>query len=196
MPQLNRAGRLRAGRAPKTALVLLASLGVLVLASMAVARTLALTVARNAKVTNVSGKTVHENIVVGARSRAVYTLTGDSKSHPKCIKANGCFVFWPPVKVKSAKAATKAAAIKGKLGTWRRNGFRQLTLNGHPLYFYAGDLSRNHATGEGINTFGGIWHVVKPGARTTSTGGAGSSTSSSGTTSSSTTPMNPGYPIY
>jgi predicted lipoprotein with Yx(FWY)xxD motif len=37
----------------------------------------------------------------------------------------------------------------------------QLTVNGHPLYNYAGDRRSHVATGEGIKAFGDTWHVVK-----------------------------------
>ena len=60
-------------------------------------------------------RTVHENIVVNSKGRAVYWLSGDSKSHPKCTKANGCLRFWPPVKVASR---SNGQAAKGFGGTW------------------------------------------------------------------------------
>jgi predicted lipoprotein with Yx(FWY)xxD motif len=78
-------------------------------------------------VTNQSGTTKTENIVVDSRWLAVYTLTGDSKSHPKCTKANGCFSFWPPLTVSSAKKLSKAQGIKGRLGVWHL----QWVLPGH-----------------------------------------------------------------
>ena len=132
-----------------------------VLASAAVAASFALKVAKHAKVTSVQGVTTHPNVVVNSKGRVVYTLTGDSRTHPECVKSNGCLAVWPPVTVKSVRAASKATGIKGKLGTWKRNGFIQLTLNGHPLYTFAGDTQKDVATGEGIQHFGGTWHVVK-----------------------------------
>jgi predicted lipoprotein with Yx(FWY)xxD motif len=141
----------------------------------------------------------HETVVVNSRGGAVYWLSGDSKSHPECTSQNSCFSFWPPVKVKSAKGLSKAAGIKGKLGTWRRNGFLQLTLGGHPLYTYSGDSGRGTALGDGIKTFGGTWHVIADGSSSPSSGG----TTSTGTTTT-TTPTMPGgtttttcaYPPY
>ena len=134
------------------------------LVGAALAKTFTLQVAKNARVTNQSGTTKTQNIVVNARGFALYTLTGDSKSHPKCTKANRCFSFWPPLTVSSAKQLSKAPGIKGKLGVWHRNGFFQVTLAGHPLYRFAPDTQRHHATGEGVVSFGGTWHVVKAGA--------------------------------
>lgn len=76
---------------------------------------------------------------------------------------------------------SKAAGIEGRLGTWRRDGFIQVTLAGHPLYTYYAD-TRHHATGEDVTHFGGTWHVVRAsGATTTPT-----------TSSTTTSPYPPG----
>jgi predicted lipoprotein with Yx(FWY)xxD motif len=139
------------------------------LVGVALARTFTLQVAKDAAVTNQSGTTKTENIVVNGHGFALYMLTGDSKSHPKCTKANGCFGFWAPLKVSSRRQLTKAPGIKGRLGVWHRDGFFQVMLAGHPLYRYAGDTRRHRATGEGVVSFGGTWHVEKPGATSGST---------------------------
>jgi hypothetical protein len=78
---------------------------------------------------------------VTASGRAVYELTGDSARHPKCTLGNGCFSFWPPLKVGSRKNPNKASRIRGKLGVWHRDVFLQVTLAGHALYRYAGTTS-------------------------------------------------------
>jgi len=101
-------------------------------------------------VTSATGATTHKNIVISSRGFAVYTLSGDSRQHPECTRVNGCFTFWPPVTIASGHKVTRAAAIKGTIGTWRRNGFVQLTLAGHPLYTFSGDSRKNTAKGEGI----------------------------------------------
>lgn len=145
---------------------------------VALAKTFTIQVAKNAKVTSQAGNTTTENIVVTSSGRAVYTLSGDSVSHPKCTKANGCFGFWPPVTVSSASKLSKGPGVKGKLGVWHRNGFLQVTLAGHPLYRFSPDSQRDHATGEGIHSFGGTWHVVKA---------VGSTSTSNGTTNTMTT---------
>lgn len=161
------------------------------LVGVAFARAFTLKVAKSAKVTNQSGVSKRQNIAVTSRGFAVYTLSGDSKSHPKCTKRNGCFTFWPPVTVSSAKKLGKTAGIKGKLGVWRRRGFLQVTLSGHPLYRYAADTHARSATGEGLRSFGGTWHVVKAAG---SAGGSG--TTSTPTTTTTTTPSCAYPPCY
>jgi predicted lipoprotein with Yx(FWY)xxD motif len=186
---------------PRSLAVLLAAvLGVATaaLVGVAVAKTFTLQVATNAKVTNQTGVTKRENIAVNSRGFAIYDLTGDSKRHPKCTKTNGCFKFWPPVTVSSPKVPSKPAGVTGALGVWRRDGFFQLTIAGRPVYRFAPDSQRHVATGEGIRSFGGTWHVVKaakaPNGTTTTTTTTTMTTPSTTTMTTTTTCLYP--PCY
>ena len=171
-------------------------------AGIAGAKSFTLERATNAKVTNQSGITVTEPIAVNSRGFAVYWLSGDTRSHPECTASNGCFSFWPPVKVRTVRGLSKQPGIAGRLGTWRRDGFIQLTLSGHPLYTFSADKQADRAGGEGVKGFGGTWHVLSEGpasssgatttgTTTTSTG----STTSTGTTTTGTT-TTCAYPPY
>ncbi len=113
----------------------------------------------------------------------MYWVSGDSQSHPQCTKANGCFMFWPPVKVASKSSLSKAPGVPGKLTIWHRNGFNQVMLGGHPLYTYAVDMAKDQANGQGAKGFGGTWGVVKAGA--SSSGPPGTTTTTTTTTSGS-----------
>jgi predicted lipoprotein with Yx(FWY)xxD motif len=159
------------------------------LVGVAVAKTFTLQVANNAQVINQTGSTKHENIAATSRGFAVYDLTGDSKHHPKCTKNNGCFKFWPPVTVSSPRTLSKAAGVTGALGVWHRDGFFQVTLAGHPVYRFEPDSQRHVATGEGIRSFRGTWHVIRS-ASTPS----GTTTMTTSTTSSPSTPSTPSTP--
>lgn len=148
-------------RRPAWLALVAAAIAVSALATAAVAATsLTLKVAKHAKVVNFKTMAVsHHNVVVNAKGRVVYTLNGDSRKHPLCTKSSGCFDAWPPVTVKSVKSLHRASGVKGKLSTWKRNGFIQVLLDGHPLYTFIGDMQRDVATGEAITAFGGTWHV-------------------------------------
>jgi predicted lipoprotein with Yx(FWY)xxD motif len=138
---------------------------VLVLAvfvGVAIAKTFTLNIAKNGTVMDQAMVTTHKAIVVNSKGFAVYFLTGDSKKNPECTKANSCWDFWPPVKVKKGQTPTKALGIKGKLTVWHHSGIFQVLLAGHPLYTFSNDTSARVATGEGLQTFGGTWHVVTP----------------------------------
>jgi predicted lipoprotein with Yx(FWY)xxD motif len=187
----------------RSALLLLAAVAgfaTAALVGVALAKTFTLQIAGKATVAPMGGASTHTSIVVNSRGQALYYLTGDSKRHPKCTKKNGCFKFWPPVKVSSAKKLSKVRGIKGKLGVWHRNGFFQVTLDGHPLYTFALDHQKRVATGEGVHGFNGVWHVRTasganvpsasagaPGSTTTTTMPTTTGTTTGGTTTSGTT---------
>jgi predicted lipoprotein with Yx(FWY)xxD motif len=165
--------------------------GLAVLTGYALAKTFTLKVATSGKVTSfVTHQTVTEPIAVTSRGRAVYRLNGDTVSHPLCTSSNGCYKFWPPVTVSSAKPKpTAAPGIKGRLGTKKLGAKKfQLTLNGQPVYTFSADTKTATATGEAINGFGGTWHVVKA-------SGSATSTDPTGTTSTTTT-TTCAYPPY
>lgn len=186
---MSRSRRARARQARFAVLIVaaLSAVAIAALVAIAAARTFTLHVAHDATVRSSSGQTVRENIAVSQTGAAVYTLSGDSAAHPKCTKANGCFSFWPPITVGSAATLSKAPGISGRLGSIHRNGMRQVTLNGHPLYRFSLDHTRGTATGEGLSSFNGVWHVVRA-AGTTSSGTSTQSTTTSTTTTSSSTP--------
>ena len=52
------------------------------------------------------------------------------------------------------------AALLGT--TTRTDGAKQVTYNGHPLYYFVNDKAAGDARGQGINRFGGGWYVVDP----------------------------------
>lgn len=186
MSRFQNPARARARKLAAATIAATAGIAAVALVGVAVAKSFSLAVAKNSKVTNQSGTTKTENIAVNARGFAVYTLSGDSKSHAKCTKANGCFSFWPPVTVASSRKLSKAPGIKGKLAVWHRNGLSQLTLAGHPLYRYAADSRRHNATGEGVRSFGGTWHVVKAAGSTSGSSAPPPTTTTSGTGTSTT----------
>jgi predicted lipoprotein with Yx(FWY)xxD motif len=133
-------------------------------------------ISANAASTTIGVKTVKvgaksEPIAVNSKGAAVYTLSGDSAKHMDCTKANRCFSAWPPVTVKGKPTMS---GVKGTLGTFKNSGVTQVTLNGHPLYTFAGDHGVGVANGNGLQSFGGIWHVVVAGTAKAATAPGGS----------------------
>jgi predicted lipoprotein with Yx(FWY)xxD motif len=135
----------------------------IVVASFTIAAVTGLALARTRPtLATAKNSTIAKTIIVDSRGLTVYELSPETTHHLLCTKANGCFTFWPPVTVPSAKTKLAAASdVKGKLGILHRNGFLQLTLGGRPLYHFAGDDSKTgNANGQGLHSFGGSWHVV------------------------------------
>jgi predicted lipoprotein with Yx(FWY)xxD motif len=133
--------------------VLISTMGLLVLAALAVAK------ASTVGVGTAEVKGHKEPVAVNSRGVTVYELAPESAHHLVCTSA-ACLTVWPPVK--ASGTPTKAPGVSGKLGTVKRKGFSQVTLNGHPLYTFSEDNGRRgKAEGEGINNFGGVWHVFR-----------------------------------
>ncbi|MEM9709152.1 MAG: hypothetical protein AAF871_10200 [Pseudomonadota bacterium] len=81
----------------------------------------------------------------------LYTFRNDARDTSNCY--NDCAAAWPPFE------ASASAKEDGALGIIdRQDGSRQWTLNGKPLYFWAGDSARGDATGDGV---GGVWDAVR-----------------------------------
>ena len=53
-------------------------------------------------------------------------------------------------------------ALPGKFTVAANANGRQVLYNGHPLYAFSKDKTTSDANGEGINAFGGTWHVATP----------------------------------
>ena len=72
--------------------------------------------------------------------------------------------MWPPLLTSGPAPVTTGAAQASLVGTSpRADGTRQVTYDGHPLYYFAGDKAPGDVTGQGIHNFGGGWYVVAPG---------------------------------
>ena len=131
---------------------LMAVAGLLAVAAIAVAKSATVGVGR----ASVHGH--KESVAVNAKGVTIYELGPETSRHLVC-KSQSCFAAWPPVKAKGA--LTKMAGVTGKLGTIKRDGFTQVTLDGKPVYTFVEDGGRRgEAEGDGIRKFGGVWHVL------------------------------------
>lgn len=73
-----------------------------------------------------------------------------------------CATYWPPLITVGAPTAA-GAAKSAKLGTIRRrDGSRQVTYAGHPLYLYLGDSKAGQTNGQGSLAFGARWWILAP----------------------------------
>jgi predicted lipoprotein with Yx(FWY)xxD motif len=133
-----------------------------------------------ATIKSVHNSALGESILANSKGQTLYELGGETSHHLLCT-STACFHFWPPYKV-SKNAKLTSAGVKGKLSKIHRSGFYQVTLNGIPLYRFSLDMHAGQATGQGVKSFGGTWHVVKTGA---------AKSSSTTTTTTTTTTMPP-----
>ena len=87
----------------------------------------------------------------GANGMTLYTFDKDQGAESACY--DDCATNWPPY-----LAQEGASKGQGWATTDRKDGAKQWTYNGHPVYYYVGDKAAGDATGDGK---GGVWHVVQ-----------------------------------
>jgi predicted lipoprotein with Yx(FWY)xxD motif len=105
-------------------------------------------------------------VLAGRKGLTLYYYTEDKPGSGKSMCTDGCASAWPPL-----AAPVKAPAgvrLPGRIGMITRpDGTRQVTINGYPVYYYAGDKAPGQVTGNGA---GGTWHVIKVKKTSASTG--------------------------
>jgi predicted lipoprotein with Yx(FWY)xxD motif len=99
--------------------------------------------------------------LVDSTGRALYLFEADTGTTSNCT--GPCAQVWPPLLTPGAVPGTTGAAQGALVGAAARaDGTQQVTYNGHPLYYFAGDKASGDVKGQGINNFGGSWYVVAP----------------------------------
>jgi predicted lipoprotein with Yx(FWY)xxD motif len=124
-------------------------------------------------------KALGTSILVGPNGHTLYLLTVDTPTSSKCT--GSCAMIWPPLEVKGMP--TVGSGLKASLlGTITRSGgVKQVTYDGHPLYYHDADKAPGQITGEGV---GNVWYAVSP---------SGNPVKGPVTTSSSSTSSSSGY---
>jgi predicted lipoprotein with Yx(FWY)xxD motif len=99
-------------------------------------------------------------VLFDGRGFVLYAFTRDKNGRSACYGA--CAKAWP---VYYAKATLRAGTgIKRSLlgTTKRRDGRRQITYAGRPLYYYVGDTKAGQIRCQNVVEFGGTWLIVRP----------------------------------
>jgi predicted lipoprotein with Yx(FWY)xxD motif len=108
-----------------------------------------------------------DEVLVSKSGMTLYTFDKDDAKSGKSTCFDDCASTWPPAAAGEAPSAAKAF---GQIE--RPDGFKQLTINGKPLYFFAGDQKPGQTTGDNV---GKVWHVVHDMPKAAHTGKCGSS---------------------
>ena len=86
----------------------------------------------------------------------IYYFANDTEGVSNC--EGDCLSNWPPVTVQGAPSA--GDGVDAELGTINRtDGAIQLTVNGFPAYYFAGDAAAGDTNGQSV---GGVWFVFGP----------------------------------
>lgn len=101
-------------------------------------------------------------MLFGPRDQAIYIFERDRMGKTVCY--GECARAWPPVLANGKPRAAKGVR-KSLLGTvTRRNGRRQVTYAGKPLYYYAHE-GPGEVRCHNVNLNGGFWWVLAPDGR-------------------------------
>jgi predicted lipoprotein with Yx(FWY)xxD motif len=123
--------------------------------------------------------------------RAVYLWVRDTGDASSCSGA--CAGAWPPVTATGTVTAS-GSATASDLGTiTRSDGTKQVTYDGHPLYYYAGDSASGMASGQGSDSFGAKWWLVSPSGSDVTASVSSFTVSSGGSAPASTSAVGGGY---
>ncbi|HEX5937090.1 MAG TPA: hypothetical protein VFZ75_05290 [Actinomycetota bacterium] len=96
-------------------------------------------------------------VVDGDEGTTLYVFLADETTESTCY--DDCEAAWPPLTVEGEPAAGEGIDAS-LLGTSERtDGSVQVTLDGHPLYYFAQDAAPGDVNGQGV---GDVWFVVSP----------------------------------
>ncbi|MFZ0754429.1 MAG: hypothetical protein WAN00_11760 [Trebonia sp.] len=98
--------------------------------------------------------------LANSSGHAVYLWTKDSNGMSACSGA--CAGAWPPVTTTGTVTASGEAKSSDLSTITRSDGTKQVTYDGHPLYFFSGDSGPGMASGQGNDGFGAKWWLVSP----------------------------------
>jgi predicted lipoprotein with Yx(FWY)xxD motif len=99
----------------------------------------------------------------GPKRQAIYIFERDSPNRTRCY--GECATAWPPVYTKGRPVAGRGVTTSLLGSIRRRDGRRQVTYAGKPLYYYAHE-GPGQVLCHNVRLNGGLWWVVGPdGAR-------------------------------
>jgi predicted lipoprotein with Yx(FWY)xxD motif len=94
---------------------------------------------------------------VNSNNRTVYVFDADLGTPNASTCSGACAQNWPPVTV---------AAGTNLPSPWssfvRGDGSTQLAYKTRALYTFAFDANAGDVNGDGVNAFGGVWHIARP----------------------------------
>jgi len=106
-----------------------------------------------------SGSSSFGKVVFDGRGFVLYGFTRD---HGRSACYGACAKAWPPLLARG-KPSVGVGLKRGLIGTVRRkDGRRQVTYAGKPLYYYVGDSRPGQILCQDVFEFGGRWLIVRP----------------------------------
>jgi predicted lipoprotein with Yx(FWY)xxD motif len=175
--------------AAAVAALALAAAGVAAAAAVAHPQSFRSLAASNSSGTVTLHKTKLGKVLATRAGMTLYLFKVDKHGKSACY--GQCATYWPPL-LKKGKLTAGTGLKASLLGTTKRkNGTRQVTYAGHPLYRFKLDKAAGAVKGQGQDFFGGKWYVLSAAGRAVT---KTPSTTTNTTTTTPTTTTNPyGY---
>jgi predicted lipoprotein with Yx(FWY)xxD motif len=101
-------------------------------------------------------------IVADRHGQAFYLFEKELGRTSRCY--GDCAKAWPPALTKGRPVAGKGVRTDLLGTTRRRDGSRQVTYGGRPVYYYGAD-SPGRVLCQDVTEFGGRWLVIRPDGR-------------------------------
>lgn len=92
-----------------------------------------------------------KGILTDGKGMTYYTFDKDAIGSGASSCYDTCAAMWPP-------ASSSASKGNGYSAITRKDGSKQLTFNGSPIYYFVGDFKAGERKGDGV---GNEWHIVK-----------------------------------
>ena len=98
--------------------------------------------------------------VVDGKGLTLYAFTRDGRGPSQCY--GRCATAWPPL-LADGRLRAGSGLRRDLLGTTRRrDGKRQVTYRGRPLYFYFRETRPGEIFCQDVDEFGGTWLLMSP----------------------------------
>jgi predicted lipoprotein with Yx(FWY)xxD motif len=107
-----------------------------------------------------AGTSSYGKVLYDGRGFVVYAFTRD---HGRSACYGACAKAWPPYFAPKGTLTAGAGVQRSLLGTTKRkDGHRQVTYAGRPLYYYVGDTKPRQILCQDVFEYGGRWLIVRP----------------------------------
>ncbi|MEO1785317.1 hypothetical protein V4762_09665 [Thermodesulfobium sp. 4217-1] len=98
------------------------------------------------------------NYLVGSNNMTLYYLSGETESNLKCT-SKVCLTKWPILSASELNLPDSLNSSDFSIFT-RPDGQKQVSYNGHPLYFFSEDKLPGYTLGDNFVTPVGTWKII------------------------------------
>jgi predicted lipoprotein with Yx(FWY)xxD motif len=98
------------------------------------------------------------NYLVGSNNMTLYYLSGETENNLKCT-SKICLTKWPILAANELNLPDTLNSSDFSIFT-RPDGQKQVSYNGHPLYFFSEDKLPGYTLGDNFVTPVGTWKII------------------------------------